>query len=1150
MALCKVRRAFQCVAFLVSSWMVVAPLPAQPPHAAQFVPNQYILLLEDAPVAARFVSREQLQTAAAVSYRSQVEARQRTLRSELASRNITVTGSVSTVLNAIFVAAPAERLDELKALPGVAAVRPMRRGHRDLNKATQLANAPAAWNVIGGQPNAGKGLKIAILDSGIDQTHPAFQDSSLTVPAGFPKCNATSDCLNYTTNKVIVARSYVPQIAAGSDPKNPAADSAPDDYSARDRDGHGTAVASAAAANTNTGSVTFTGMAPEAYLGNYKVYGSPGVNDYPPESVWIQAIEDALNDGMDIASFSSGLPAISGPLDGSGCPLNMNTAYDPLAVAFECAAQGGLVISTSAGNYGEYGSQYPNFGTVTSPAFAPSVLAAGATTNSHALLPTVSAASAAAPQYLKNIVAQVSDSNSVLYTGLANAQSAPLIDITQLGDNGTACSALPAGSLNGAFALILRGGPSTCLFANKANNAEAAGAIGAIFYMADSSAPVVMEGVDEFDGTVVMISNSDGLALKSYVDSNPGALVTIDQAGREEDLATYSSFFGFSPPLAANQLASYSSLGPATGTYAIKPDLVATGGLDGFLYPDPNDQYLPMALGMYLAAESYDPLGDVFSPNRYVAADGTSFAAPLVAGAAALVKQNHPKYTAAEIRSALVNTAAQDVTVDDFGDAVDVKWVGAGRLDANAAVNALVTAVPSTVSFGLLKSGTALPQPIPITITNHGTASVTLTPAVAAAAQVAGISVALDKQQSFTLGATGSTTASTTLNVSLSGTVPAAGSYSGAITLTGSGVSMRIPYLFLVGSGVAYNVNLLYGGGDGIVGQDLGYYAIGVTDANGVAVVGSPVSFSLTPRGSATFQSVPGEPACSPTSSTTSISCPTDNYGIAYVDVVLGSNPASLTINVTAAGTRFPLSVTARQQPTINAGGILAAANVNTGTPVAPGSYVAIYGLNLSDYTDSAAYLPLPLSIDSVTVSFDVPSAHISVPGHLLYVSADQVNVQVPWELQGQSSAQVKVTINEYEYGNVVTVPLSDSAPAFYHSVADALDVNYQLITSTNPAKRGQVIQLFVNGLGPLSNQPASGDPAPGGPNLAQTKTLPVVTIGGQNAPVAFSGLSPGAPGLYQVNVTVPSNITPGSAVPITIAIGGQTSKAATIPVQ
>jgi uncharacterized protein (TIGR03437 family) len=392
--------------------------------------------------------------------------------------------------------------------------------------------------------------------------------------------------------------------------------------------------------------------------------------------------------------------------------------------------------------------------------------------------------------------------------------------------------------------------------------------------------------------------------------------------------------------------------------------------------------------------------------------------------------------------------------------------------------------------------------------------------------------------------------AAATLNVSLSGAVPAAGSYSGVVTLTGSGISMRIPYLFLVGSGLAYNANLLYGGGDGIAGQDLGWFAMSVTDLNGVAVAGSPVSFSVTPRNSVTFQSVTGEPACSPTRSTTSISCPTDNYGIAYVDVVLGANPGSLTINTTAAGISFPLSVTSRLQPTINTGGILAAANVDAGTPVAPGSYAAIYGLNLSDYSDQAAYVPLPLSIDGVTVSFDVPSAHISVPGRVLYVGSGQVNVQVPWELQGQSSAQVKVTINEYEFGNVVTASLAAAAPAFFHPVADALDLNYQVITSSNPAKRGQVIQLFANGLGPVTNQPASGDPAPGAPNLAMTTFTPVVTIGGQTAPVVFSGLSPGAPGLYQVNVTVPSNITPGSSVPITIAVGSQTSKAATIPVQ
>src|ERR1035441_417525 len=146
----------------------------------------------------------------------------------------------------------------------------MRQIHLALNKATQVMNAPTAWNLVGGQSNAGKGIKIGILDTGIDQNHPAFQDSSLAYPPGFPKSSGSPDAANYTNTKVIVARSYVSLIAAGTDPNNPAADSMPDDYSPRDRIGHGTAVASAAAGNTNTGSVTFSGMAPKAWLGNYR----------------------------------------------------------------------------------------------------------------------------------------------------------------------------------------------------------------------------------------------------------------------------------------------------------------------------------------------------------------------------------------------------------------------------------------------------------------------------------------------------------------------------------------------------------------------------------------------------------------------------------------------------------------------------------------------------------------------------------------------------------------------------------------------------------------------------------------------------------------------------------------------------------------
>ena len=99
-----------------------------------------------------------------------------------------------------------------------------------------MMNAPAAWTALGGPNNAGKGIKVAIIDTGIDQTHPAFQDSTLTMPAGFPLCTVDhpEDCA-YTNSKVIVARSYIRQQAAPTDPKNPANDSFPDDYSPRDR---------------------------------------------------------------------------------------------------------------------------------------------------------------------------------------------------------------------------------------------------------------------------------------------------------------------------------------------------------------------------------------------------------------------------------------------------------------------------------------------------------------------------------------------------------------------------------------------------------------------------------------------------------------------------------------------------------------------------------------------------------------------------------------------------------------------------------------------------------------------------------------------------------------------------------------------------
>ena len=252
---------------------------------------------------------------------TRILAAQTTLRRELAQRSIPVTGSVQRILNAVFVQAAPDRVDELRAMPGVAAVVKMRRRTLRLDRAVQLVDAPAAWSLLGGTGNAGAGVKIAIIDTGIDQNHPAFQDASLQAPSGYPICKG-GDCA-FTNGKVIVARSYIAQEAAGT-PPTPAVDSRPDDYSPRDHVGHGTALAMIAAGNTNTGPVaTITGMAPKAWLGNYKIFGSPGVNDGATSDAIIMALEDALNDGMNVAVLSLGGPALSGPLD-SGSDLRRN----------------------------------------------------------------------------------------------------------------------------------------------------------------------------------------------------------------------------------------------------------------------------------------------------------------------------------------------------------------------------------------------------------------------------------------------------------------------------------------------------------------------------------------------------------------------------------------------------------------------------------------------------------------------------------------------------------------------------------------------------------------------------------------------------------------------------------------------------------
>jgi uncharacterized protein (TIGR03437 family) len=317
---------------------------------------------------------------------------------------------------------------------------------------------------------------------------------------------------------------------------------------------------------------------------------------------------------------------------------------------------------------------------------------------------------------------------------------------------------------------------------------------------------------------------------------------------------------------------------------------------------------------------------------------------------------------------------------------------------------------------------------------------------------------------------------------------------------------------------------------------------------------------SVSQTASITFRSVAGEPACTPNNSTTTVTCTTDNYGFAWVDLVMGAQVATPTITVTGAGVQNPITVYIVAPPAITTAGVVNAASSTS--PIAPGSYVSIYGANLVD-TD---YLinpigdgptlttanDLPLVIDGTTVSFDVPSAGISVPGYLTFVGPGQINVQVPWELAGQSSVQMKVTVDDaYLYGNVVTVPVAQYTPSFFvgaGTIAAQDAITGAQILAGSPAHVGEILALYANGLGPVTNAPASGAPAPGGANLASTTTQPVVMIGGQQAQVGFSGLAPGFPGLYQINATVPAGLTGSQNV--TVSIGGQTSPVVVLPVQ
>lgn len=216
--------------------------------------------------------------------------------------------------------------------------------------------------------------------------------------------------------------------------------------------------------------------------------------------------------------------------------------------------------------------------------------------------------------------------------------------------------------------------------------------------------------------------------------------------------------------------------------------------------------------------------------------------------------------------------------------------------------------------------------------------------------------------------------------------------------------------------------------------------------------------------------------------------------------------------------------------PVFTASGVVNAADFQN-KPIAPGTIASIFGVNLTAHNpEKAISVPLPTVLAKTKVLIN------GKPAPLLLVSASQINFQVPFEEVRPSKSEIDIQIEKTE-GNG-TVLLSPSVkvrtgnvgPGFFQYDSRAIVTkNYQLVTPTNPASEGDVISLWLTGLGRVEPDVQSGHPSPITEPFSRTIVQPQVKIGGLSAKVFFSGLAPGFIGLYQLNILVPLGIPTGS---------------------
>lgn len=541
-------------------------------------------------------------------------------------------------LNGVSMTVTVEDASRIAKLPGVVAVLPDRLVQPDTEVSPNFIDAPDLWGQIGGQANAGEGVIVGVLDTGVWPEHPSFADpgpvggaypAPPTVPGsnGFgsggerPTCDFGNTAFNpedvafECNNKLIGAYSFLDTYKAVEG-------LIPTEFdSARDSNGHGTHTSSTAAGNGGVDATLFgiergtlSGIAPRAHVIMYRVCGLEGC--FQSDSV--RAVEQAILDEVDVINFS---------ISGGNAPYS-----DPVSLAFLAAYDAGVLVSASAGNSGP-----------------------GADTVGHREPWTVTVGASTTDRHFLSTVTLVSGEDTLELTGASvtpgidSPTEVVIADDTDA-DDGTCNEPFPAGTFNGEIVICERG---TVARVAKSFNVQAGGGAGLLLYNP------TLQGLatDNHFIPSIHLENDAGDALLAFMADHDGETVT----------ATFPD--GIATSVQGDVMAAFSSRGGSGQLLGIsKPDVTAPGV-------------------QILAGHTPLPENEVGGPpgELFQAIQGTSMSSPHNAGSAALLKALHPDWTPGQIKSALMTTAlTSGITKEDQVTPADAFDMGSGRIDLGA----------------------------------------------------------------------------------------------------------------------------------------------------------------------------------------------------------------------------------------------------------------------------------------------------------------------------------------------------------------------------------------------------------------------------------------------------------------------------------